>query len=101
MSQRFLTRRVRRRQRHLEGVLPLIIEFDCHIFNRWGKEIIHLTDPSQGWDGRYNGKLVPTGTYFYVIKARGSDNRDYNLSGHINIVNSRIENSSSGSEPVE
>lgn len=78
-----------------------IIEFDCHIFNRWGKEIIHLTDPSQGWDGRYNGKLVPTGTYFYVIKARGSDNRDYNLSGHINIVNSRVESSSSPSEPAE
>ena len=78
-----------------------IIEFDCHIFNRWGKEIIHLTDPSQGWDGRFNGKLVPSGTYFYVIKARGSDNRDYNLSGHINIVNSRTQTSSSASDPVE
>ena len=46
----------------------------------------HLTDPSQGWDGRYNGKLVPAGVYYYVIKARGTDGKNYKKSGDINIV---------------
>ena len=63
-----------------------IVEFDCHIFNRWGLEMAHLTDPSQGWDGRYNGKLVPAGVYYYVIKARGTDGKNYKKSGDINIV---------------
>lgn len=66
-----------------------IISFDCHIFNRWGQELAHLTDPSQGWDGKVGGKVVPSGVYFYVIKARGSDGKDYNLAGDINIINSR------------
>lgn len=64
-----------------------IVEFECHIFNRWGVKIASLTDPSQGWDGRYGGKIVPSGVYYYVIKARGSDGRKYNLSGDINIIN--------------
>lgn len=63
-----------------------IVEFECHIFNRWGTKIISLTDPSQGWDGKYNGKYVPAGVYYYVIKARGSDGHKYDLSGDINIL---------------
>jgi len=66
-----------------------IIEFDCHIFNRWGQEMAHLADPSQGWDGRYKGKLVPSGVYYYVIKAVGADGKRYKLSGDINILKSR------------
>lgn len=65
-----------------------IVEFDCHIFNRWGQEMIHMTDPSQGWDGKYRGKTVPTGVYYYVIKARGSEGRKYHLNGDINIIKS-------------
>ncbi|MDE6654646.1 MAG: gliding motility-associated C-terminal domain-containing protein [Muribaculaceae bacterium] len=64
------------------------MEFDCHIFNRWGQEMIHLTDPSQGWDGKYKGKTVPTGVYYYVIKAKGSEGRKYHLKGDINIIKS-------------
>lgn len=63
-----------------------IIEFECHIFNRNGRKIISFTDPSQGWDGRYGGKFVPAGAYYYVIKARGADGKDYKLSGDINII---------------
>lgn len=63
-----------------------IVEFECHIFNRWGVKLASLTDPSQGWDGRYKGRLVDPGAYYYVIKARGADGRRYNLGGDINII---------------
>ena len=66
-----------------------IVEFDCHIFNRWGKTLAHLTDPSMGWDGKVGGKVVGSGVYFYVINARGADGKDYKLSGDINVINSR------------
>jgi len=66
-----------------------IISFDCQIFNRWGQKMATLTDPSQGWDGKYNGKVVKSGVYFYVIKATGSDGKEYKLSGDINIISSR------------
>lgn len=64
-----------------------IVNFECHIFNRSGHRIVTLTHPSQGWDGRYGGKDVPAGVYYYVIKALGADGRAYNLSGDINILN--------------
>lgn len=63
-----------------------IISFDCHIFNRWGIEVAHLTDPSQGWDGRHNGKLVKSGVFYYVIQAEGADGKQYKLSGDINVI---------------
>ena len=66
-----------------------IIEFECFIFNRLGVKMAELHSPDQGWDGRYKGKLVKPGVYYYVIKALGADGRRYNLSGDINIVGSR------------
>lgn len=76
-----------------------IVEFDCHIFNRWGQEMIHLTNPAQGWDGKYHGKTVPTGVYYYVIKAKGADGRTYHRDGDINIIkSSRTTTSASPAE---
>lgn len=66
-----------------------IVEFECHIFNRYGQQMAHFTDPSKGWDGKSGGKYVPAGVYYYVIKARGADGKKYNLSGDINIVKYR------------
>lgn len=63
-----------------------IVSFECYIFNRWGKKITEFHDPADGWDGKYGGKLVPAGVYYYVIKAKGSDGKKYNLSGDINIL---------------
>ncbi len=74
-----------------------IVSFDCHIFNRWGKELARLTHPSQGWNGKVGGKFVPSGVYFYVIEAKGADGRKYKLSGDINIIGTRL-NSTGNSE---
>ena len=66
-----------------------IIEFHCEIFNRWGQKLATLTEPWQGWDGIVGGKPVPSGVYFYVINALGSDGKKYKLSGDINVISSR------------
>lgn len=66
-----------------------IVSFECHIFNRWGVKLASLTAPSQGWDGKYNGKIVPSGVYYYVIKATGSDGKQYNLGGDINVIKAK------------
>lgn len=64
-----------------------IISFECHIFNRWGQQVCSFSNPADGWDGKYKGKLAPSGVYYYVIKAKGADGRNYNLKGDINIIN--------------
>lgn len=64
-----------------------LISFECYIFNKWGVKVAEFKDPAQGWDGKYGGKFVPAGVYYYVIKAEGADGVKYDLSGDINIVN--------------
>lgn len=63
-----------------------IVKFKCTIFNRWGNKVYQWTDPAQGWDGRYNGKLVNPGVYYYVIEATGSEGKRYKEAGDINIL---------------
>ena len=63
-----------------------LVSFKAWIFNRWGVQIYHWTDPAQGWDGKKGGKYVPPGVYFYVIEAEGSDGIHYKRKGDINIL---------------
>jgi len=37
------------------------------IFNRWGSKIYDAYGYRNEWNGIWNGNLLPTGTYFYVI----------------------------------
>lgn len=63
-----------------------ITEFQGTIINRWGRIIFEWSDPAKGWDGKINGKPAPEGTYFYIINAKGSDNKLYKLKGPINLL---------------
>lgn len=68
-----------------------LVSYECHIFNRWGHELFRSNNPAEGWDGRTGGKFVPSGVYFYVIKAEGADGKKYNLSGDINIIGTKVK----------
>ena len=68
-----------------------IVKFKCWIFNTWGVQLCELNDPSQGWDGKYKGKIVKPGVYYYVIDAEGSEGKKYKLKGDINVVGLRKE----------
>ncbi len=46
--------------------------FKMSIFNRWGEKMFESKDPEKGWDGFYNGKPAPVGTYLVRIKFRGN-----------------------------
>jgi len=37
------------------------------VFNRWGQKLYQARSGDEFWDGTFNGKLVPAGTYLYVI----------------------------------
>jgi len=63
-----------------------LVEFKCWIFDRQGHELFSFENPNLGWDGRFNGKIVKPGVYYYVIQAKGADGKKYNRSGDINIL---------------
>lgn len=63
-----------------------VFNFKCTIFNRWGNKIYEFNDPSQGWDGTYNGRTVSTGVYYYIITAESGDGKKHTLNGPINAL---------------
>jgi gliding motility-associated-like protein len=56
------------------------------VFNRWGNQLFHSSNPDDGWDGTDNGKIVPTGAYYYLVKAEGTDGIVYQKKGDINVL---------------
>ncbi len=45
-----------------------ITDYEMFIFNRWGQMLFASNDIATGWNGTYDNKLVPVGSYTYLIK---------------------------------
>jgi gliding motility-associated-like protein len=45
-------------------------KLEVEIFNRWGERVFHSRGygADQEWDGKFKGKDLPIGTYYYIIK---------------------------------
>jgi gliding motility-associated-like protein len=65
-----------------------LTEITCTIFDRWGVKMYDVIAEKGNieWDGKNFGKKdVPAGTYFYILKAKGKDLKDYEQKGTISL----------------
>jgi trimeric autotransporter adhesin len=61
--------------------------YSLRIFNRWGELLFESKNHEVGWDGTFNGNLLPLGTYTWVMNFKApSNDKKYEFSGHINII---------------
>jgi gliding motility-associated-like protein len=60
-------------------------ENDVTIYNRWGNEVLKKKGYSNfdAWDGTWQGQILPSGTYFYIINL--NDARKQRFTGYIHI----------------
>lgn len=57
------------------------------IFNRWGEKVWESENFESGWDGKYKGKYVAEGTYFWIIELfYGDDNVSQQLKGTVTVL---------------
>jgi len=63
-----------------------IVSFKATIVNRWGNVLFQWSDPTKGWDGRVNGKFVPTGVYFVIVEYKDSLGKSRTMSKAVNIL---------------
>ena len=56
------------------------------IFNRWGEELFKFNDANSKWDGKYKGKTVSDGVYFYIITATFNNGEVQEKHGAIEVV---------------
>lgn len=63
-----------------------IIENEVQIFNRWGELVYSSNDIRWFWDGTYDAKPCPDGTYTYKIKFVTKSGIEDTVVGHVNVL---------------
>lgn len=57
------------------------------VYSSWGQLLFETTDLNKGWDGNYQGKPMPMGTYYWVFNAYDTySNSNIATSGSVSIV---------------
>lgn len=67
------------RIKYLESYPGAVID----VYNRYGQIVFHSIGYDQDWDGNYNGKPMPVGTYYYIINPK---NGRQILTGSVTII---------------
>ncbi len=65
---------------HISGVKTLA-GTTISIFDRYGKRMTYLTSNSEGWDGTYNGRKMPSNDYWFVADVVKND-KTFQVKGH-------------------
>jgi gliding motility-associated-like protein len=57
--------------------------FTVNVYNRYGTLVFSSIGYGTPWDGTYNGKSLPVGTYYYIIDPKNGGNK---LTGSVTIL---------------
>jgi gliding motility-associated-like protein len=68
---------------YLKGIN--VLTFNLQIYSRWGVKLFETNNIDDGWDGRYNGALMPEGVYMYVARGRNFDGTPFVVKGSISL----------------
>lgn len=63
-----------------------IKEMHWTIYNRWGQKVFESTNPSNGWDGYYKGKLQQMDVYTHTLDVIFSDGTKTRKAGDITLI---------------
>ncbi len=63
-----------------------IKEMQWNIYNRWGQKVFESTNPSNGWNGYYKGKLQSMDVYVYTLDVIFSDGTKVRKTGDITLI---------------
>jgi len=67
-----------------DGINDLFLKgYQITVFNRWGDIMYQGVD---GWDGKFNGTEVNTGTYYFTINYFSSDRKEIEYKGTMMLV---------------
>ena len=72
-------------QAHITGIDDF--DFRMVLYNRWGEVVWETRDPNYPWDGTFNGKLVKSDTYTWVMEIKDDETELREVRrGHVNVL---------------
>lgn len=63
-----------------------LVSAKAQVFNRYGAKVFESNDYKNTWNGTYEGKPLPDGTYYYVITYKLVNGRTVYLKGNVTIL---------------
>jgi gliding motility-associated-like protein len=60
--------------------------FELVIYNRWGEKVWEGINQEKPWDGKSNGNLLPSGTYFWKLNMTDQFNKKVTESGTVTLL---------------
>ena len=61
-----------------------VTEYQIIIYDKWGGEIFNKINTK--WDGKLNGKIIPTDRYSYLIKVIDFKEKEFKYTGVIQLI---------------
>ena len=66
---------------------PYEIEgWNLSVFNRWGSQVFQSKSAMEGWDGKFNGKSVEMGSYYWTLIYKNESGRRSERQGFVNVL---------------
>ena len=56
------------------------------VYNRWGVLVFETTDPTQKWDGSYNGSAADEGVYVWIADGFCASGKEVKKSGNVTLL---------------
>ena len=63
-----------------------VTKVTARVYNRWGSKVFESNDYKNDWDGTYNGKPLPDGTYYFVVHYELVTNSAVDRKGSVTIL---------------
>ena len=78
---------------NFDGVNDVFLPFGCdvpdynmRVYDRWGSLLFESNNMSMGWDGHFNGRLVPEGIYVWLVSYKMQNGLSKVTSGDVVIL---------------
>ncbi len=63
-----------------------VMEYKLEIFNKWGEKIFESNDFHVGWDGYYQGELMPQNVYIWKAEGKFANGKTFEKMGDVTLV---------------
>ena len=70
----------------LQELLNNILWSEFEVYNRWGIRVFQSQNTLPRWEGTFENRIAPTGTYYWIYRYKDSSVKVHSLNGYVQIV---------------